>query len=220
MNDLNPQGVGVHYNQTDFNRAQQKGWEVLNALRRTILPGMNEKEGREVYANLLKDFDVEKNWHTPKLRFGPNSIKSFSEVSDEDYRLKENDIFFLDVAPIINGYETDIGKTFILGKDNPSFSQIISDGEEIFKLTKAQFLEFGLSGPELYHFAELQAKKRGWDMVDEGANGHRIGDFPHHVFYKGNLRSFEQKLIPDLWILEIQLRSADMKFGAFFEDVL
>lgn len=220
MNDLNPQGVGAQYNQTDFNQAQQKGWQILNVLRSRILTGMTEKEGRDIYANLLKDFGIEKNWHAPKLRFGPNSTKSFSEVSDEGYRLKENDIFFLDIAPIINGYETDIGQTFILGQNNLTFSKIISDGEEIFKLTKAQFLKNGLSGPELYHFAELQAKRCGWEMVDEGANGHRIGDFPHHIFFKGNLRSFDQKLIPDLWILEIQLRSPDLKFGAFFEDVL
>ncbi len=221
MTSINPQGVGLTYNKEDFRQAQRNGWEVLNALKKQIKPGMNEKDGRDAYAAILKDFGVEKNWHPPKIRFGPNSIKSFRELSDEDYRLKENDIFFLDVGPIINGYESDVGQTFLLGDDTPVlYSKIISDGEEIFKLTKAQFLERGLSGPELYDFADIEAKKRGWIIVGEGANGHRIGDFPHHVFFKGNLRTFQQKIIPDLWILEIQLRSPDMTFGAFFEDVL
>ena len=219
--NVNPQGVGLHYNKEDFRQAQRNGWEVLNALKKQIKPGMNEKDGRDAYASILKDFGAEKNWHPPKIRFGPNSIKSFRELSDEDYRLKENDIFFLDVGPIINGYESDVGQTFLLGDDAPSnYSKIISDGEEIFKLTKAQFLERGLSGPELYEFADNEAKKRGWLIVGEGANGHRIGDFPHHVFFKGNLRTFQQKIVPDLWILEVQLRSPDMTFGAFFEDVL
>ncbi len=221
MTDVNPQGVGANYNKEDFRQSQRNGWEVLNALRQRIKPGMNEKEGRDAYAAVLKDFGVEKNWHPPKIRFGPNSTKSFRELSDEDYRLKENDIYFLDVGPIINGYEADVGQTFILGDNiNPLHSKIIADGEEIFKLTKTQFLERGLNGPELYTFADNEARKRGWMIVGEGANGHRIGDFPHHVFFKGNLRTFPDKIVPDLWILEIQLRSPDMKFGAFFEDVL
>ena len=221
MIDVNPQGVGANYNKEDFRQAQRNGWEVLNALRQRIVPGMNEKEGHKAYTAVLADFEVEKNWHPPKIRFGPNSVKSFRELSDENYRLKENDIFFLDIGPIINGYEADVGQTFILGDVVSSLhSKIISDGEEIFKLTKNQFLERGFSGPELYNFADSEARNRGWMIVGEGANGHRIGDFPHHVFFKGNLRTFPGKLVPGLWILEIQLRSPDMKFGAFFEDVL
>ena len=221
MTDVNPQGIGANYNKEDFSLAQRNGWEVLNTLRQRIKPGMNEKEGRDAYTAILKDFGVEKNWHPPKIRFGPNSTKSFRELSNEDYRLKENDIFFLDIGPIINGYESDVGQTFTLGDDTLALhSKIIADGEEIFKLTKIQFLERGLNGPELYAFADFEATQRGWMIVGEGANGHRIGDFPHHVFYKGNLRTFPDKIIPDLWILEIQLRSPDMKFGAFFEDVL
>lgn len=103
---------------------------------------------------------------------------------------------------------------------NELYQKIIFDGEEIFKLTKNAFLKDHLKGAQLYEFAEQQAKARGWLLVGDGASGHRIGDFPHHVFHKGSLRDFKEEIIPDLWILEIQLRSPDLTFGAFFEDVL
>lgn len=217
----NPQGVGEKYNGEEFKKSQMVGWQILNAIKESLRPGMTEQQGNQVYKKIITQFGIEKNWHPPKIRFGPNSIKSFREVSDPDYQLKENDIFFLDIGPIVNGYEADVGQTFTLGtQPNPLHKKIIADGEEIFASTKNAFLKNKLKGPELYAFAEKIAESRGWLLVGEGANGHRIGDFPHHVFFNGNLRDFDQELVPDLWILEIQLRSPDLTFGAFFEDVL
>lgn len=227
VNLNNPQGVGAHYNFEQFLSSQKKGWIILEDLKNSIQVGMTEAEARKVYAELLKKHQVEKNWHPPKIRFGPNSIKSFRQESDETYRIKDQDIFFLDIGPIINGYEADIGKTFILnaGQNPPTplqqdYQKIINDAELIFKITKDQFLQNKTHGKELYQYAENEAKKRGWIMIEEGANGHRIGDFPHHVHYKGNLKDFPEALIPGLWILEIQLNSPDGTYGSFYEDVL
>lgn len=220
MSETNPQGVGPNYNKEDYQKAQSQGWQLLKTLRSRIQPGMTEKDGHKIYKELLKEAGIEKSWHPPKIRFGLNTIKSFRETSHEDYKLKENDIFFLDIGPLINGYESDVGQTFILGEAQPRYLKVIADGEEIFKMTKNEFVTKNLNGAELYAFAEAEAQKRGWELIGEGANGHRVGDFPHHGFYKGNLRQFKQKLVPGVWILEIQLRSPDKAFGAFFEDVL
>lgn len=216
----NPQGVGPHYNQDAFKISQQKGWDILFQLKEKIKAGLTEADARNIYKEILIQNKIEKNWHPPKIRFGPNTTKSFRESSDESYVLRNDDIFFLDIGPLIEGYEADVGKTFCLGQEKDSYSKIISDGEEIFKLTKNLFLSEGLLGSELYLFAEAEAKKRGWELIDEGANGHRIGDFPHHVYYKGNLKNFTEELIPNLWILEIQLVDPSKKFGSFTEDVL
>lgn len=218
---INPQGVGKNYDNALFKKSQAIGLDILKELKEKIQPGMTEKDARDVYALILSDFGVQKNWHPSKIRFGPNTIKSFREISDETYQLKEDDIFFLDLGPIIEGHEADVGRTFTTQKNsNDLHKKIIADGEEIFHLTRDQFLKHKLNGPALYAFAENIATQRGWKMVGDGANGHRIGDFPHQVFYKGNLRSFDQDIIPDLWILEIQLRSPDLTFGCFYEDVL
>ncbi len=218
---INPQGVGSNYNYEEFKKSQSIGWEILSDLKEKIQPGMTEENGREEYSQVLKKFGIEKNWHLPKIRFGPNTTKSFKQLSDENYKLKEADIYFIDIGPIINGYEADVGQTFTIGKNTILGHQKISkDGLEIFNIVKNQFLVHQLKGPDLYQFAEAEAHKKGWQLIDDGANGHRIGDFPHHTFYRGSLRGFEDQLIPHLWILEIQLRSPDQTFGSFYEDVL
>lgn len=51
-------------------------------------------------------------------------------------------------------------------------------------------------------------------------NGHRLGDFPHAVYFKGKLGEID--IIPKekLWVLEILIRHPRKNFGAFFEDLI
>ena len=60
----------------------------------------------------------------------------------------------------------------------------------------------------------------GYEFVTKGASGHRVGDFPHHVFYRGNLKDIPQTVSANRWILEIQLHDRSLQRGAFFEDIL
>jgi methionyl aminopeptidase len=216
---MNLEAVSEHYNFEKFDDCRAKSWEILYALAGKIQPGMTEAEGHEAYKKLCVQFGVEKNWHPSKIRFGANSIMGFREVSDPEVVLKDNDIFFLDIGPIIHGHEGDVGKTFVLGT-NSEFSRISKDSEEIWEIVGDHWRKNKVNGLDLYEFARLQAENRGWKLNLAGASGHRIGDFPHHVFHRGSLREFDAVAIPDRWILEIQLRHPENKFGAFFEDVL
>lgn len=227
-NEVNPQGVGASYNKESFKNAQQMGWQILEKLNTLIRTGQTEEDARSLYKDVMAEFGVEKNWHPPKIRFGPNTIKSFRELSNESYRLSAGDIYFLDLGPIIDGYEVDVGRSFVMPTNDPSDSlrleqrrKAILDGKEIFDLVKDYFHQNKCRGPELYMHAESLASQRGWVLIDEGANGHRIGDFPHHGFYRGSLRAFDaQEIVPDLWILEIQITDLSKTFGSFTEDCL
>lgn len=129
----------------------------------------------ELYKEISKHQDVEKNWHPPKLRFGPNTLKTFKEPSDP-YILQDEDILYIDIGPVIDGHE-------------------------------------------LYRWAETRAQELGYKL-NMGSDGHRIGDFPHHVFFKGAIIECDEELLPHAWILEIQLDHPKLKFGAFYEDIL
>src|SRR5262245_59795943 len=108
------QAVSENFSSEKFEQCRTKTWELLFSLSKKIKPGMTEADGHAVYNQLCSDFGVEKNWHPAKIRFGANSIKSFREVSDPNVVLKENDIFFLDIGPILFCHEGDVGKTFVL----------------------------------------------------------------------------------------------------------
>ena len=50
--------------------------------------------------------------------------------------------------------------------------------------------------------------------------GHRLGDFPHALFYKGTLSNFDKQPIQNLWVLEVLITNNEDTFGSFFEDIL
>jgi methionyl aminopeptidase len=161
---------------------------------------------------------VEKIWHPPQIRFGPNTVKPFGEKA-ELATLKENDLFFLDIGPVFHGHEGDVGRTYTVGT-NPDFQRIAADSEIVFNLTQAKWAEERLSGQLLYDYAKRTAADRGWVLGFGGASGHRVSDFPHAVHYRGKLKTQAYKPSANRWILEIHLHDPEGRFGAFFEDLL
>jgi Xaa-Pro aminopeptidase len=202
-----------------LHEAQAKAWVLLEELAKKIEQGMTESVATEIYKKLQIEAGADKYWHPPKIRFSQNSLKSFREPSVENVTLKANDIFFLDIGPIFDGYEADVGKTFVLGM-LPEAVRVVEAGREIFELVKKEFLKNKKSGAELYAYAERLAEEQGYALVGEGANGHRVSDFPHAIHYRGNLRTQSHVPTADRWILEIQLRDLKNQIGSFHEDIL
>ncbi len=54
----------------------------------------------------------------------------------------------------------------------------------------------------------------------DNVDGHRAGDFPHQVFFRGGIAELDFKPGAGVWILEIQIRHPTLPFGAFYEDSL
>jgi len=213
------ENVGESYQDDLIEKARAKTWDLVFALAKEVRPGHTEADLEEISKKLFAEFGVEKKWHPSKLRIGVNTLKSFREISEPDVVLKENDLFFIDIGPVFYGHEGDCGKTFVLG-NNPEHGAIIKASEDIHNEVKVCWKETGKTGTELYEFAQGCAKKRGYIMTLQGANGHRIGDFPHAIHHKGNLIHFDKKPAANRWILEIQIRHPEKPFGAFYEDML
>lgn len=207
------------FDPVQLHKCQDRSWALLEELAKKIEPGMTEAVATEIYKKMQLEAGAEKYWHPPKIRFGVNTLKSFREPSIEGVVLKPNDVFFLDVGPIFDGYEGDVGKTFILGT-YPEATRVVQAGREIFELVKKEFLATKKTGAELYTFAEKLAEERGYSLVGEGANGHRVSDFPHAIHYRGNLRTQQEHPTADRWILEIQVRDLKNQIGSFHEDIL
>jgi Xaa-Pro aminopeptidase len=216
--------VGEKFVAAHLARTQIKTWDLLFQLRNAIRPGMSEGEALEIYTRLQVASGAEKYWHPPKIRFGKNTLCAFRDPSDPEVRLQENDIFFLDLGPIYDGYEGDCGQTFQIGEATNervvAAKKVIAKCEEIFALVKNKWLEKICTGAELYAYAEELAINAGYELVGEGAKGHRVSEFPHAVYFRGSLRQFERIPAPSRWILEIQLRDRKNNIGAFFEELI
>lgn len=211
------QDFGDNFNLSKFYHARDIAIEMTHELASYIMSGMTEEEAHEHYKRICQEHKIEKNWHPPKIRFGPNTRKSFKEPSDP-YTLQDEDIFYIDIGPVIDGHEADYGETFVMGS-NFEHKLLADASQKLFKQVSDRWKKNSLKGTELYLWASQRALELGYKL-NMGSDGHRIGDFPHHLFFKGAIIECEEKLIPNAWILEIQLDHPQLPLSSFFEDVL
>lgn len=210
---------GEKFNPLLLFASQEKLKFGVNHLAQQIKAGMTEKEALELANQIFADLKMEKFWHAPKIRFGINTLKSFSEVSVPDVVLQENDIFFLDFGVVFENHESDFGHTYILGK-NPDYEKLQKTSEILFTELKSIWKQQSMTGKELYKHAVVRAQQMGYVFNLTDGSGHRIGDFPHHVHYRGNLADVDFVPSHNHWILEVQIYDPTLQRGAFFEDIL
>lgn len=211
------QDFGDKFDLAKLLKARDTARDITYELASFIRPGMTEEDAHELYKKLCIKHHVEKQWHPPKLRFGPNTIANFRDVS-LPYVLKEEDIFFIDIGPVIQGHEADYGETFSIGA-NYEYKKICESQRKVFHEVTAFWKETRSTGASLYEFARNSARKIGY-ILNTSQDGHRIGDFPHHLHFKGGLPECEEQVIPNAWILEIHLWEPQKQYGAFYEDIL
>lgn len=211
------QSFGESFSLEKLIHARNVAREITYELSSLFRPGMTEEDAHGLYKDLCKKYPVEKQWHPPKLRFGPNTTCDFKDVS-KPYVLQEEDIFFIDIGPVIGGHEADYGETFTIG--NIYEQKLITEtSKKIFHEVVEHWNTIRPTGEELYHFAKERADHYGY-YLSMGSDGHRIGDFPHHVHYRGGMPDVQEEIVPNAWILEIHLFNQERTFGAFYEDIL
>jgi Xaa-Pro aminopeptidase len=211
------QDFGCSFEKGKLHHAREKAREITYELASLIRPGMKEEDAFRMYKDLCQKYGAEKQWHPAKLRFGPNTLLNFKDES-QPYVLGDEDIFFIDIGPVFEGHEADYGETFTVGSQF-AHKHIADCAKKVFREVGEHWLKFRNSGPELYEYAKRRAEHYGYEL-NIGMDGHRIGDFPHHVHFKGALLECEEMVIPDAWILEIHLYDPKRRFGAFYEDIL
>ena len=82
-----------------------------------IVAGKSEQQlNAEICELALKRFGIEKHWHKKIVRSGRNTLATYPD-NPPDRIIDKDDILFIDLGPIVEGYEADIGRTFVLGND-------------------------------------------------------------------------------------------------------
>jgi Xaa-Pro aminopeptidase len=181
-------------------------------------PGMVEEDAVEMAKEILAGHGMVQGWHDVYVRFGINTTKTFGAPSEPGIVLGEDDLFLIDIGPVFEKWEGDGGDTFVTGS-NPAYAKCAADARTLFHLVRKKWEKEKATGKLLYDFATEEAAKMGWEL-NLDLSGHRISDFPHAAVYEGPMNTVDFMPSPLLWVLEIHIRSLDMKFGAFFEDML
>lgn len=212
------EAVGAAFSAAAMQRAQALTWDAVERIAAMVKPGMRESEAIEATKALLGDLGMERIWHPVKLRFGKNTVLTFSEPSPDDPVLGDDDIYFIDIGVVFGGHEGDCGFTRTTGS-HPEMQRCADDAKRLYEIVADHWRTQGVSGQALYAFAAAQAHEMGW-VLNLDMKGHRVSDFPHAIYKAGKLADLADTPSGGLWILEIQIAHPSRAFGAFYEDLL
>jgi methionyl aminopeptidase len=212
------EATGDEFAVEPFLEMRRRTRRAVNEIAARVRVGMVEEDARSMARELLAAHDMKKGWHHTIVRFGPNTTKDFLEPSDKGIVLGSDDIFFVDIGPVFGNHEGDGGDTFVFGSD-PEHHQAKLDVKLIWDEVRDRWASAGLTGRDLYDFAEKTAADRGW-RLNRDLSGHRLSEFPHSVHYDGAMAAVDFRPSPLLWVLEIAIIHPKRQFGAFYEDLL
>lgn len=199
--------------------------------RRLIKHGKSENDLNEEVFKLAEElFGIRKFWHKRIVRSGVNTLVPYDE-NPPDLLIQEDDILFLDLGPILEEWEADFGRTYVLGND-PLKHKLKKDIELAWHEAKDWFHgHTTLTGATYWHYIVELAKKYGYTYGGQ-LGGHLIGHFPHEKLEAKNYGLYvhpenpNDMFLPDAdgnkreWILEIHFVDREKQMGGFFEQLL
>lgn len=212
------EAVGSTYDPARMLVLRELTFDAIGAIAAQIRPGMLEADALELAKSALEQRGLLQGWHGVYVRFGRNTVKSWSEKSEPGIVLAQDDIYFIDIGPTWQGLEGDGAMTFLTGA-NAEMRRCKDDARHIFDEVRARWLSTGDSGQALYDFAQAATERRGW-LLNLELSGHRLSDFPHAAHFDGTMAEVGFRPSEQLWVLEIHIRHPQLEYGAYFEDLL
>ena len=214
--------------------AEQKAKELFDTVeeRGLIAPGKSEKElSDEIVQIAKKEFSITNHWHKKIVRTGINTLQPF--IADPpDLIIREDDILFFDFHPIFEGWEADLGRTYVLGND-PLKLKIKKDVEAAWHEANAwYFKQTDLTGAVCFNYVNDLTKRYGYEFGNAIA-GHIVGRYPHeqpddpndmcldvHPDNHTDIFQLDKKGNERHWMLELHFVDRVNNIGSFFEELL
>jgi methionyl aminopeptidase len=166
---------------TGMKKASEAVACTLKEMRNYAQPGMTTKQLDNYGAKTLSDFGAKS---APYLIYGfpgwtcISVNKEFCHGIPSDNRiLKEGDLVNIDVSAELDGFWSDNGNSFVLGKDINQHQELIDASKQI--LHKAIYnIKGGVRISDIGHLIETEAKKRGYKVI-KNLTGHGVGRSLH-----------------------------------------
>ena len=214
--------------------AEQKAKDLFQAIetRGLIIPGKSESQlCREIVQIAKDDFGITDHWHKKIVRAGINTLQPF--IADPPDRIiQDDDIVFFDFHPVFEGWEADLGRTYVVGND-PRKLKIKKDIEAAWhEANDWYFKQSKLTGAEYFQYVTDLTKRYGYEFGNAIA-GHIVGKYPHEqpddpndmcldVHPDNHTDIFQLDKLGNKrhWILELQFVDRKNNIGAFFEQLL
>lgn len=214
--------------------AEQKAKQLFHTIetRGLIAPGKSESQlCREIVQIAKDEFGIAEHWHKKIVRAGINTLQPF--IADPPDRIiQTDDIVFFDFHPIFEGWEADLGRTYVVGND-PRKLKIKRDIEAAWQEANDwYFRQTALTGAQFFDYVVSLTKRYGYEFGNAIA-GHIVGKHPHeqpddpndmcldvHPDNHTDIFQLDKAGNKRHWILELQFVDRQHNIGSFFEQLL
>lgn len=154
---------------------------TLKRMREYAKVGMSTKELDEYGGSILKSFGAKSAPYETYKFPGYSCISVNKEaahgIPSKKKILKEGDLINIDVSAELNGFWSDNGGSFVLGKDIHQHQPLVDASKQI--LQKAiQNIKGGVKIAEIGYIIETEARKSGFKVIKNLA-GHGVGRSLH-----------------------------------------
>jgi Xaa-Pro aminopeptidase len=214
--------------------AEQKAKELFKTVedRGLIIPGKTEKQLCDEIVQIAKDeFGVVDHWGKKIVRTGINTLQPYM-ADPQELVIREDDIVFFDFHPVFEGWEADLGRTYVLGND-PLKQKIKKDTEAAWYEANAwYFQQNNLTGAQYFKYVADLTKRYGYEFGNAIA-GHIVGYYPHeqpddpndlcldvHPDNNTDILQADKHGNKRHWMLELHFVDRANNIGAFFEQLL
>jgi Xaa-Pro aminopeptidase len=150
----------------------------------------------------------------------------------QDLVIQEDDILFFDFHPVFEGWEADLGRTYVLG-NNVLKHKIKKDVETAWREGNSwYFKQNKLTGAQFFNYATDLAKRYGYDFGNAIA-GHILGKYPHeqpddpndlcldvHPDNHADILQLDKYGKKRHWMFELHFVDRKNNIGAFYEQLL
>ncbi|MEQ1553322.1 MAG: M24 family metallopeptidase [Ferruginibacter sp.] len=214
--------------------AEQKAKDLFSIVeqRGLIQSGKTEQQlCNEILQIAQTEFNVANHWGKKIVRTGVNTLQPYI-ANAPDLIIKEDDILFFDFHPIFDGWEADLGRTYVLGNDALKL-KIKQDVEAAwYEGNNWYHKQTNLTGEAFFNYACELAKKYGYEFGN-AISGHIIGKYPHeqpddpndlcldvHPDNHTDILQLDKNGNKRHWMLELHFIDKENNIGAFFEQLL
>lgn len=170
--------------------AMQKAVQVAETAMRQLIPrieaGQSEKQ---IAAMLVQELTVagsEANPFGPIVSAGPNS--AIPHATPTSRPIEDGDLLVIDWGAIVDGYPSDITRTFAVGELSPEFERIYETVNEANRVAKS-VVRPGACGQDVDRAARTSISDSGYGAFFIHRTGHGLGLEVHEPPYitEGNI---------------------------------
>ena len=154
---------------------------TLREMTSYVSPGMTTKQLDEYGAKILNSLGAKS---APFLTYGFPGYTCISVnnefchgIPSHKTILKEGDLINIDVSAELNGFWSDNGSSFVLGKDIHQHQHLINASKAILHKAISN-IKGGVRIADIGHLIETESKKQGYKVI-KNLTGHGVGRSLH-----------------------------------------